>query len=192
MSDSLYAEVRDFNVGGMNNLKISSGYDIGMMGFGIFFVGNAADLSASIFSGENMEWEAWAGSGEFLLFKNADGDYEGIFNIPEFLPSGGQEYTIIGGLGDGTLNYVIVKDGGSSSSEGSLDEEGSFLESTGAIATACGLGLFLLVVIVLVMLFAISRKRKEKERGKGPKEAQKANIGGANQGEITGGMGLAT
>ncbi len=176
MSDSLYAEVRDFDVGGVNTLKISSGYDIGQMGFGIFFVGNDADLSSAIFGGENMEWEAWAGGGEFLLFKNADGDYEGLFNVPEFLPSGGQEYTIIGGLGDGTLNYVVVKDGASSSSAGSLDDDGSFLESTGAIAAACGLGLFLLVVIVLMMLLVISRKRKEKKRGKDHKEAKKANI----------------
>ena len=188
MSDSLYAEVRDFKVGGMNTLKVSIGYDVNKMGFGVFFVGDMDDLSSSLYVGGNMEWEAWAGSDTFLLFENADGDYEGFFNIPEFLPSGGQEYTIIGGFDGGMINYVVIKDGGSASTEGSLDEDGSFLESSGAIAAACGLGLFLLVVIVLVMLFVVSRKRKEKERGKGPKDVQKANIRGANQGEITGGI----
>jgi len=158
---SVFVEIENFRIGGKNSIRILSDSDL-QWAMGNFQMGDMGDPSSGGSSSDSGGWKCFSGDDSFDLYKS-DGEYHGVFVIPEFLPGGDQRYTVIGGdagsYSQSSINYLVLSEGQSGSAGIIDDPEGNDLLLPLIIGCSVA-AVIIIIAIVVVLTIMIKRKKK--------------------------------
>lgn len=162
-SDKYAIRVRNFKVGGKTevSLKSDGGNSRDPDHLMLYFTpGGMDDVNRLVETGETPEWTCWTDDQQVTLFYQ-DGHMTGVVLTPDFLPSGDQEYTFLGG-DFYSMNNVVVKDGQSR-------EAGDWGGGDGGSNIIIVIIIVIVIILMLIALgisgYFIGKKVKaEKER----------------------------
>ncbi|MGA1821640.1 MAG: hypothetical protein ACMUIG_03855 [Thermoplasmatota archaeon] len=158
----VFIQIENFKVGGMNSVRISCDHDLQWPNGGIY-LGDLGESFGSISTAQWGQWECFTGDDSFVLYRS-NGEYMGMFTIPEFLPGGNQEYTIIGGemgaYSQVSVNYLVLNEG-QSKSAGFYDEEDDDSVLPVILITGSAVAAVIIILVILVVLIVVIRKKKK-------------------------------